>query len=310
MQESSCVVLGGGGFIGVNLCRRLASAGFRVRAFGRRCLFPEALDKVEWYQGDFSDGAALAAAIESFDTVFHLVHTTTPQSANLDMIGDIEKNVIASLSLLEIARKLGVRRIVYVSSGGTVYGRPQQIPTPEDASTEPITAYGISKLAIEKYFALYEHLHGLDYRVLRVTNPFGPFQIPIKNQGLIAALVSRAIRNEAIEIWGDGSVVRDFIFVDDVVDALVAAANDRSEGRLFNIGSGQGRSVSEVISTIELCLDTKLAIDWKPARAVDLPVSIIAVDRAKDILGWVPKTSFEAGLEKTIEWWQRRILRA
>jgi len=175
---------------------------------------------------------------------------------------------------------------------------------------EPITAYGISKLAIEKYLALYGHLHRLDYRVLRVTNPFGPFQIPIKNQGLIAALVSRAIRNEAIEIWGDGSVIRDFIFVDDVVDALIAAANDRSDVRLFNIGSGQGRSVSEVISSIELCLDTKLAIDWKPARPVDLPVSITAVDRAKDILGWMPTTSFQAGLEKTIEWWQRRILRA
>jgi len=141
MQKSSCVVLGGGGFIGVNLCRRLASAGVRVRAFGRRCLFPEALDKVEWYQGDFSDSGALAAAIESFDTVFHLVHATTPQSANLDMVGDVEKNVIASLSLLEIARKLGARRIVYVSSGGTVYGRPQQIPTPEDASTR--TDYGL-----------------------------------------------------------------------------------------------------------------------------------------------------------------------
>ena len=172
--EPSCIVLGGGGFIGANLCRRLASSGMRVRAFGRRCLFPEALEGVEWYQGDFTDAVLLASAIETFDIVYHLVHATTPHSANLDMAGDVQQNVISSLALMDISRNLGVKRIVYVSSGGTVYGPAAQIPTPETAPTDPITAYGISKLAIEKYLSLYQRLHGLDYRILRVANPFGP----------------------------------------------------------------------------------------------------------------------------------------
>jgi UDP-glucose 4-epimerase len=304
--KPSCIVLGGGGFIGTNLCRRLVSAGHRVRAFGRRCQFPQELRGAEWYQGDFTDATALAAALESFDVVFHLVHSTTPQSANLDMAGDVQGNVVASLALFDLCRKLKVRRLVFVSSGGTVYGLPNAIPTPETAPTDPIGAYGVSKLAIEKYLAVYGRLHGLDYRILRVTNPYGPFQVPIKNQGLVAAIISKALRGETNEIWGDGSVIRDYIFIDDVIDALVAAASDQSEGRIFNIGSGVGRNVREAITAIELALGKKLDVTWKQSRAADVPASVVAIERARDLMGWVPKTSLEAGLAQTIQWWQSR----
>ncbi|WP_375413870.1 NAD-dependent epimerase/dehydratase family protein [uncultured Bradyrhizobium sp.] len=303
-KKPSCIVLGGGGFIGTNLCRRLVDEGHRVRAFGRNCPFPEALEGVEWFQGDFGDAAALAAAIETFDVIYHLVNGATPLSANLDMAGDVQRNIVASLWLLEICRKLGVSRVVFISSGGTIYGCPQQIPTPETAPTDPITAYGINKLAIEKYLALYRHLHQIDYRILRVTNPFGPFQTSIKNQGVIASMIARALRDEAIEIWGDGSVVRDFIFVDDVVDALVAAAHDRSDTRIFNIGSGEGHSLRQVLASIEVLLGKKPNVQWKPGRPLDVPISVLAIDRAREVLGWAPKTSFEDGLRSTLAWWQ------
>lgn len=305
-HKPSCVVLGGGGFIGMNLCRRLLASGFRVRAFGRRCAFPDELAGVEWYQGDFADIGAVTAAVETFDVVFHLIHATTPQSANLDMASDVERNVLPSIALLDICRKVGVRRIVFVSTGGTIYGCPSQIPTPETAPTDPITAYGISKLAIEKYLGLYRHLYGLDYRVLRVANPYGQLQTGLKNQGVIAALVSRATRREPIEIWGDGSAIRDFIFIDDVVDALEIAVDDQATNHVFNIASGQGRSLCDLIEAIERILGRKLDVLWKPKRSVDLPVSVLAIDRAREELGWSPKTSFEVGLQKTILWWQGR----
>jgi len=208
--------------------------------------------------------------------------------------------------LFDLCRKLKVRRLVFLSSGGTVYGLPNAVPTPETAPTDPIGAYGVGKLAIEKYLAVYRHLHGLDYRILRVTNPYGPFQVPIKNQGLIAAIVSKALRGETNEIWGDGSVIRDYIFIDDVVEALVAAASDRSEGRIFNIGSGQGRSVRAAIAAIEGALGKKLDINWKQGRAADVPASVVAIERARDLMGWAPKTSLEAGLAETIQWWRSR----
>lgn len=306
LRDVSCVVLGGGGFLGVNLCRSLASCGARVRAFGRRRFFSSDLDGVEWCQGDFSDGAALAAAIGSCEIVFHLIHTNTPQSASLDAARDVQQNVVPSIALLEASRQRAVKRVVFVSSGGIIYGPAKDLPTPETAPTNPISAYGISKLAIEKYLALYEHLYGLSFRVLRVANAFGPYQLPIRNQGIIAALISGALRGQETEIWGDGSIVRDYVFADDIVDALHRAAVDQSDLRIFNIGSGQGRSVRDVIASIEAQLDKKLRIKAGPARPIDVPISVLATQRAKDTLGWQPATPFEQGLAATIDWWRRR----
>jgi UDP-glucose 4-epimerase len=307
-REPTCVVLGGGGFLGVNLCRRLAASGARVRAFGRRCLFPQDLAGVEWRQGDFCDTAALESAVASCDTVFHLVHTYMPQSADLNMAEDARQNVVSSLALLETCRKLKVRRIVFVSSGGVVYGPTAQVPTPETAATDPISAYGISKLAIEKYLRLYEHHHGLSFRVLRVANLFGPFQLPGKNQGVIAALISCALHNQEFQIWGDGSAIRDYVYVDDVVDALLLAAADASELRIFNIGSGQGRDLRDVIVEIETQLGVKLAVRRTEGRLIDVPVSVLATDRARDVLGWRPRTPFEVGIEQTLAWWRARAI--
>jgi len=303
-RRHSCIVLGGGGFLGTNLCHRLAASGVKVRAFGRQRVSSEHIDGLDWYPGDYSDATALASAIEGYEIVFHLLHTTTPHTSNLDMVAEIQQNVISTLAVLDISRNLGVKRVVFVSSGGVIYGPSKQIPTPETAPTDPITAYGISKLTIEKYLALYEHLHGLNYRVLRVTNPFGPFQIPRKNQGIIATLISRALKHESIEIWGDGSVVRDYIFVSDVIDALEAAAVDQSDTRIFNIGSGHGRNLREIISVIETQLNNKIDIIWKEGRSIDVPISIVSIERARDILGWIPKTPFEIGVDHTVTWWK------
>jgi UDP-glucose 4-epimerase len=307
-RQPTCVVLGGGGFLGVNLCRRLLSSGVRVRAFGRRCLFPQDLAGVEWRQGDFCDTAALASAIASCETVFHLVHTYMPQSADLNMAEDARQNVVSTLALLEISRKLSVKRIVFVSSGGIVYGPTPHVPTPETAPTDPISAYGISKLTIEKYLQLYEHHHGQSFRVLRVANLFGPFQLPGKNQGVIAALISSALHNKEFEIWGDGSAIRDYIYVEDVVDALLLAAADESKERIFNIGSGQGRDLRQVIADIEVSLGIKLAVRRTKGRLIDVPVSVLAIERARSILGWAPKTPFNVGIEQTVAWWRSRAI--
>jgi len=307
-REPTCVVLGGGGFLGVNLCRRLTASGARVRAFGRRCLFQQDLAGVEWRQGDFCDTVAVASAIGSADTVFHLVHTYMPQSADLNMAEDVRQNVMSSLALLEICRKLNVKRIVFVSSGGLVYGPTAQVPTPETAATDPIGAYGISKLTIEKYLRLYEHHYGLRFRVLRVANLFGPFQMPGKNQGVIAALISCALHDQEFQIWGDGSAIRDYVYVDDVVDALLLAAADESDQRIFNIGSGQGRDLREVIVAIEAKLGVKLVVRRTEGRLIDVPVSVLAIDRARDVLGWRPRTPFTVGIEQTLAWWRARAI--
>jgi UDP-glucose 4-epimerase len=303
-RDLSYCVLGGGGFLGTNLCGRLAASGARVRAFGRRFSFPSAMAGVDLRTGDFRDAGALAAAIEDSDIVYHLVHATPPQPANADMAGDISNNVLPSLALFDLCRKLGVKRIVFLSSAGTVYGRPEVVPTPESAPTEPIGAYGISKLMIEKYLALHEHLHRTDYRVLRVANPFGPFQTASKQQGIVATLIARGLADERIEIWGDGSAVRDFIYIDDVLDALELVSRDQSRFRIFNIGRGEGHNLREIVARIQKLLGTELKLDWKDGRPSHVPVSIVSHTRAKQILGWTPRTPLDEGLEKTIAWWR------
>jgi UDP-glucose 4-epimerase len=303
-RDVSYFVLGGGGFIGTNLCRRLAGCGTRVRAFSRHFSFPDSMTGVDLHTGDFRDADALAAAIEGFDIVYHLAHATPPQPANADMAADISNNVLPSLRLFDLCRKRGVKRIVFLSSGGTVYGRSDIVPTPETAPTEPIAAYGISKLMTEKYLALHEHLLGTDYRILRVTNPFGPFQTTIKQQGIVAMLIARGLADEPIEIWGDGSTVRDYIYIDDVLDALELVSQDRSEFRIFNIGRGEGHSLREIVGRIQNLLGKELKLNWKDARPSDLPISIVSNARAKDVLGWVPRIPLEKGLEETIAWWR------
>jgi UDP-glucose 4-epimerase len=306
-SSTSFLVLGGGGFVGTNLCRRLIASGARVRAFGHGRTFADELAGVEWHQGEFEDTAALTSAITSCDVVFHLIQGTTPYSANLDMAGDLRHSVVPTLALLDACRKASVKRVVFISSGGTVYGAAKEIPTRETAPTDPITSYGIVKLTIEKFLALYEHLHGLSFRVLRVANPFGPFQLPAKNQGLIAMLLSRAINRQTTQIWGDGSVVRDYVFIDDLVDALRAAAFDASAERIFNIGSGRGHSVRDVIAAVEAELGAPVPVEWSPGRPIDVPVSVLSIERARNVLGWTPRTEFAEGLRQTVRWWRDRM---
>lgn len=302
LNDMKCAVLGAGGFLGTNLCLALQSRTESVRAFGRRQSFPSALQGIEWISGDFADPTSVATAINGCDTVFHLVNATTPASANIDKLADLQSNVAPTLRLLDACREAGVKRIVFVSSGGTIYGMPRQVPTPETAPTNPVTAYGISKLAIEKYLGLYEYLHGLEYRALRVANPFGPYQTALKSQGVIAAFMHQCASQEPIHIWGDGQTVRDYVYVADVIDALLRAAEHQGPSRVFNIGAGQGRSLLEILDAIRQVSSMSPEVKFSPARSVDIPRSVLDISLAREELGWRPQTPFDEGIRRTWAW--------
>lgn len=302
LTDMRCAVLGAGGFLGTNLCQALKARVGSVRAFGRRQSFPSALQGVEWISGDFADPTSVATAITDCDTVFHLVNATTPASANIDKLADLQSNVAPTLRLLEACREANVKRIVFVSSGGTIYGVPEQVPTPETAPTNPVTAYGISKLAIEKYLGLYEYLHGLEYRVLRVANPFGPYQTALKSQGVIAAFMHQCASHEPIHIWGDGQTVRDYVYVGDVIDALLRVAEHEGPSRVFNIGAGQGRSLLEILDAIRQVSSMSPEVQFSPGRSIDIPRSVLDISLARQELGWFPQTPFDEGMRRTWAW--------
>jgi UDP-glucose 4-epimerase len=279
-----------------------------LSAFGRSKSYPDALKDIHWISGDFTNPSSLATAVAGCDTVFHLVTATTPVSSNMDKIGDVQSNVVSTLHLLEACREKQVRRIIFISSGGTIYGMPEQIPTSENTPLNPITAYGISKMAIEKYLTLYEYLYGIECRVLRVANPYGPYQSAVRNQGVVAAFLARALEGKPVEIWGNGSIIRDYIYVNDVVEALELAAVHNGPSRTFNIGSGQGHSIHEIVKAIEKVLELSIEVQQFDGRKVDVPVSILDISLAANELLWRPRTSLLNGLTQTSNW-MREIIR-
>lgn len=303
------IVFGGGGFLGSAICDRLLLDGHTLRVFERPRVpaFREFLqsEKVEWMTGDFSSQHDIEEALEGIDAVIHLVSTTLPKSSNDDPVYDVQSNVVSTLQVLDEMRKKSIRKIIFISSGGTVYGVPQSIPISENHPTDPICSYGISKLAIEKYLNLYKNLHGIQPVILRLANPYGPRQRIETAQGAIAAFLHRAMTCQPIQIWGDGSVVRDYIYVEDVAEAFAAALNYEGEETLFNIGSGKGWSLNQLVEKIEGLIDRSLEVQYQAARKFDVPTNVLCIEKAMKELDWSPSTNMDEGLAKTVEWLSR-----
>ncbi|HEA3090938.1 TPA: NAD-dependent epimerase/dehydratase family protein [Aeromonas salmonicida] len=302
-----CLVLGGLGFIGTHLVKALLDLGFKVRCFERPHTNSVMADffqhpNFELFEGDFASETDVAEAIKNCDFCYHLVSTTLPKSSNLDPVFDIESNLIGTIRLLQHAVDNGVQKVIFISSGGTVYGTPMELPILENHPTDPTCSYGITKLAIEKYFALFHHLHGLDYTVLRLANPYGEGQRIHSQQGAIAVFLGKILRGETIEIWGDGTVVRDYIHVSDVVDSLLLSLAASNGNHLFNIGSGIGNSLNEIISTIERVTNCRAIVNYSDSRDFDIPVNILNINKAKNLSGWSPKVTLENGIERFYKW--------
>lgn len=300
-QTERVAVIGAGGFLGTNLVRFLASRVGDLRCYGRRRAFPEVLHGPSWVTGELAD-ARLAETVAGCDVVIHLASTSTPATADRDVVADAEANVMGSLRLMEHCVAGHVGRLVFLSSGGTIYGNPTVIPTPESAPTDPITAYGVAKLAVEKYLEIFRRRHGLDYRILRVANVYGPYQTAEKGQGVVAAFLARALTNHPLEIWGDGQVVRDYVFISDVAEAIWAAMTHEGAHRVFNIGGGTGASVLQIATAIEELVGRPLQRRFHPARPVDVPISVLDHSLATNELGWMPTVNLEQGLAQTLEW--------
>lgn len=309
-SQPKCLVLGGKGFIGSHLVDGLLAKGHAVRVLDRPNLAPlsdsATLGRVEWFDGDFTSETDVRQALEGCEVCFHLVSTTLPKSSNADPLFDVETNIMGTLRLLTHAVKSGVKKIVFSSSGGTVYGIPKAVPVEETHPTDPISSYGITKLAIEKYLHLFFDLHKLDYTVLRVSNPYGERQRTRASQGAIAIFLGKVLRGETVDIWGDGSTVRDYVYIGDVAQALIAGASHGGAEHVFNIGSGAGLTINQVLDAIEHATGLKSKRNYAPARGFDVPRSVLAIARAKQRLSWEPRTTFADGLARTVKWLKNR----
>ena len=301
------LVIGGAGFIGSHLVDRLIAEGHQVRVLDRMPanLRPAWMGsaQVEYLAGDFVDHSAIDVAVRGVDIAFHLASTTIPATSNADPIFDVQTNLTGTLGFLRAAVEAGIGQVVFISSGGTVYGKPVSLPIKETHPTDPICSYGITKLAIEKYLAMFELLRGMGCIIFRVANLYGERQRP-GAQGAIAAFMHKALKGLPIEIWGDGSVVRDYIHIQDVIDALVRGLEYRGNYRVFNVGSGEWRSLNEVIEGLRKVTGRPIACHYKASRPLDVPKNVLDISLAKQELCWNPNVGFSDGLERTWEWFQ------
>ena len=296
------LVVGGSGFIGSHVVDRLLTNGHSVRVFDRQPeRFRAPLPDVDYCFADFADRMALVEALSGMDAIYHLLSTTFPGTADLDPKTDVQDNLIGTINLLNSMQQLGLSRILFLSSGGTVYGIPDMIPIPEAHPLRPINSYGIVKATIELYLEMYRRTRGLSPVIVRASNPFGPRQAHSGVQGVISTFLRRILAGQPVEIWGDGSVVRDYLEIGDLAELCVIAGTSDREGA-YNAGSGHGLSVNEIVEAIRTVTGLGFETIYKPSRPIDVPRAVLDCSRAQRDFGWECRTSFDSGLQDTWNW--------
>lgn len=300
-------VVGGSGFIGNAVVGALLEAG--VGEVRNLDLMPGPRNHphLHHFQGSFQQSAIARTALAGADCVYHLAATGFVREANANPLNDAQENVIGTIQLLDLAREAGVGRFLFCSSGGAVYGQTSgDTPIHEDIPTRPLNAYGASKLACETYVRLYNSDHGMRTLTLRVANPYGQGQNIARAQGALTTFCYRAVRRETITIWGDGSVVRDYIHVRDVAEAMLLAATAGAHGTEINVGSGEGVSLLELVELIKDLIGEAPDVSYTEGRSFDVPRNVLDIGRAREMLGWTPRTCLREGVAALISMLQEQ----
>ena len=299
------VILGGAGFLGRNLASHFKKNKADVLVLDRPGVDVSYLDQkqIPCAGCDFATAAGIEQYIDEGDCVIHLVSTSYPTTSNADVAKDAEDNIIPTLRLLDVCVKKKAARVIYASSGGQVYGIPQYVPIDESHPTNPRSAYGVHKLAIEKYLALYTELYGLSTIALRISNPFGYGQQPFRGQGVVPTFIASVYKGIPVEVWGDGESVRDYIDVEDMALAFEKAVSYTGTHKVFNIGSGCGVSVNEILRTVEEVTGITAVVNRKEAAVEDVRQNILSCKLAEEELGWKSTTTLKQGIEKLCKCW-------
>jgi UDP-glucose 4-epimerase len=299
------LVTGGAGFIASHIADGFIEAGHEVAVLdnlstGFRKNIPE---KARFFEGSIRDADFLRKVFDDFqpEAVDHHAAQIDVRISLDDPADDAITNIIGSINLILNAVRVGVKKFVYASTGGAVYGEPQWLPVMENHEIRPECAYGISKHTVEHYLELYRILEGLPYTVLRYPNVFGPRQNPKGEAGVNAIFIGLMLNNKIPTIFGDGEQLRDYAYVGDIVRANLLAL-ERGEGEIVNIGSGVGTSVNTIYEALADILEFPHPANYAPARKGEIEKIFLDARKAKTVIGWESQVSFREGLEKTVEW--------
>lgn len=283
-MREKCLVLGADGFIGSHLVDELLQRNFDVRVFGRFSNntfknLNHVKGKIEVYSGDFNKKRDVAMAIKGVDYVFHLISFSNPAITSRNPLKEIKVNLVPTIRLLELASKNNVKKIIFPSSGGSIYGISKEKYFSENSLLHPITPYAINKLTIESYLYYYFNQRGLDYIIYRISTVYGERQTSKYGQGVIERIIRQTLRNEAVTIYGD--TMRDYIHVKDVATLIAKTFDRKTRYKTYNVGSGQGILLSQLLATIEKTINKKIQVKQMESRPFDLDHVILDIARIK-----------------------------
>ena len=305
------LILGAAGFIGTNLSIELSKNDINKITLAdkkREYFSPDVMnDNTEIIESSLDTNMDYSI-LENKDVVYHLVSTNIPTTSNRHISQDIETNVLFSSRLFEACVKYGVKKVAFISSGGTVYGKEAKCPLSEETPTNPISSYGVQKITIEKMLYLYNYMYGLDYRIIRLANPYGPYQRPNGILGAVTTFTYKALKGEEITVYGDGKIVRDFIYIDDAVRGIINIVNGENKHRTFNLGCGYGTSISDVLKAVKTALGCDLDVIYKAGRSVDVPINYLDIRRYEKYYGALNPIALEEGIKKTAEFMKRKLI--
>ncbi len=304
---SKIAVFGADGFIGRNLVANLASnAGNTIVAFDRFSAYQvgsdhpfEKYDNLTIMAGNFFNRNEVSAALKDVDYVFHLISTTNPATSDSDPFIDVDTNVRSSIELFQLCTEHKVKKVIFLSSGGTVYGDIDKDGIDELTVPLPRSPYGIGKLTIEHFLRYFKYKDGLDYVIYRVSNPYGPGQNIYGKQGVIPIFMNRYLTKEPLTIFGDGSMVRDYIYIDDLIDLIIATYSKDNVHNEYNLGSGKGVAVNELVEAIEKQTGFSIQKNSVPTPPTYIHTSVLDIQRFSKEFGMQPTTTLEDGIART-----------
>ena len=298
------LVLGGSGFMGFNLGLRLSNEGWFVRLFDinfplDRTNYLRDIKTIEVCHGNFFNHKDLDEALKGVDRVFHFISTTVPSTSKENLEVEVETNLLGTVRLLELMRNQNVSEIIYPSSGGTVYGQPREELISEEEKTEPECTYGLGKKLIEEIICYYCKNMGFKYRILRISNPYGDFHKANRRQGVIDAFLANVLNEIPLTIWGTGENIRDFIFIEDVIDAIISLDKTEKWNETYNIGTGKGTSVRKIIEFIKEVTNKNVECIYTGNEYSGVSRNVLDISKINNHAGWYPKYEIREGIERT-----------
>lgn len=306
---AKCLVLGANGFIASHLVDALTDQENEVVAFGRFGKDPQfkSLKNVKIVHGDFLNKNDLVEALQGADYVFHFISTTTPATAENDPLIDVETNIRMSIELFQACVDAGVKRVIFASTGGAIYGQGDGKPFKENDTPYPISPYAIGKLTIEHYLRYFKVKHGLDSVVFRISNPYGERQPLHSRQGVIPVFLENILRDKPLTVLGDGSMVRDYIYVKDVAKMIANVFNVDLKSSVYNIGSGEGHTINQLVECIERTTGKQAIIEHKPAPSTFVHKVVLDTSQFQEEFRTGELTGLENGLLATYNYIKQEI---